>query len=323
MKLFIFNEIKPSQVLVNSEAQKAFLQAVEGYLRAGVYEGTKPLEYEEGKKLLEAKLKATMGMQVPRPLTQPTEPKVVRVNDILPETDTRYLQIYNTVESDSEAELYEKVESGMTFKEIKPGEEIPITQRVKGEMITVPNLMWAGAIRFPRSWFEDNKVYKITQALKDAKTSIMDTKAKFLYGLLKNQNYTTVPFDTTSPDKIVESLNRAYVTLRRKLGKDVINQSRLKLVCSPETAMLINEIKQNALSVSKKFAFNFDVIDTVHFADTDKPILVVAKTDQYLQQRTPLRVDQDIEVDTLEVRLTFSERFNAVILSNRYGVKLT
>jgi len=323
MKLAIFNEIKPSQVLTSSNAQKAFLQAVEAYLQAGTYEGTKPLEYEEGKKLLEARLKATMGMQLPRPLTQPTEPKVVRINDILPETDTRYLQIYNTVESDSEAELYEKVESGMTFKEIKQGEEIPITQRVKGEMVTVPNLMWAGAIRFPRSWFEDNKVYKITQALKDAKTSIMDTKAKFLYGLLKKQNYPTSPLDTSSPDKVVESLNSAYVKLRRTLGKDILNQSRIKLVCSPEFAMLINEIKQNALAVTKKFAFNFDVIDTVHFTDTDKPVLVVAKADQYLQQRTPLRVDQSLDVDTLEVRLTFSERFNAIILSSRYGVKLT
>jgi len=89
MKLAIFNEIKPYQVLTSSNAQKAFLQAVEAYLQAGTYEGTKPLEYEEGKKLLEARLKATMGMQLPRPLTQPTEPKVVRINDILPETDTR------------------------------------------------------------------------------------------------------------------------------------------------------------------------------------------------------------------------------------------
>jgi len=322
MKLAIFEQIKPSQVLTNSEARRAFIQAVEGYLQAGVYEGKRPLEYEEGKKIIEAKLKAAMGMSLPRPLTQPTEPKVVRINDILPETDTRYLRIYNVIESDAEAELYEKVESGMTFKEIKPGEEIPITQRVTGEVVTVPNLMWAGAIRFPRSWFEDNKVYKITQALADAKVSIMDTKAKFLYGLLKQVNYPTSPFDTSSPDKIVESLNRAYITLRRSLGRDVVSEGRIYLICSPETAMIIQEIKENALAVSKKFAFNFDIIDTIHFTHTDKPILVVAKADQYLQQRTPLRVDQDLDLDTLEIRLTFSERFNAIILSNKYGVRL-
>jgi len=322
MKLSIFEEIKPSDVLRSSEACAAFLRAVEGYLSAGAYEGKRPLDYEEGKKVLTAKLQAVMGTSVPRELAQPTEPKVVRINDILPETDTRYLQIYNVVESDSEAELYEKVESGMAFKQIKPGEEIPITQRVKGERVTLPNVTWAGAIRFPREWFEDNKVYKITQALQDAKTSIMDKKASFLYGLLKAQKYPTSPLDTSSPDKIVESLNKAYLTLRRKLGKDIVSASRIKLLCSPEFAVMINEIKQNALAVTKKFAFNFDIIDTVHFADTDAPELVVAKADQYLQQRTPLRVDQTLDVTTLEVRLTFSERFNAIILSTNYGVKL-
>jgi len=210
----------------------------------------------------------------------------------------------------------------LTFKKLQPGEQVPITQRVSGEEIYLPNLTWAGAIRFPRSWFEDNKVWKITQALQDAKIYAMNTKAQFLYGLIRAMDYPEVTFDTSSPDKIVESLNKAYVKLRRNLGRDVINQSRLKLVCSPEIATTINEIKQNALAVTKKFAFNFDVIDTVHFAENDNPKLVVARADQYLQQRTPLRVDQEFDSSTLEIKLTFSERYNAIILSNRYGVTL-
>ncbi|GEM_PF-1254614 len=323
MKLAVFERIKPSDVLKNPNARELFLQAVEGFLNFGVFAGKTPLPYEEGKKVVEAQLKAAMGMSLPRPVTQPTEPKVVRVNDILPETDTRYLQIYNTVESDSEGEKYEKVNAGITFKQLKVGEQVPITQRVSGDEVYLPNLTWAGAIRFPRSWFEDNKVWKITQALQDAKVYAMDTKAKFLYSLIKEIDYPSVPFDTSSPDKIVESLNKAFVKLRRTLGRDAINQSRLKLVCSPEIATLINEIKQNALAVTKKFAFNFDVIDTVHFAESDNPKLVVARADQYLQQRTPLRVDQEFDSSTLEIKLTFSERYNAIILSNRYGVTLT
>ena len=322
MKLAVFERIKPADILRNSNARQAFIQAVEGYLNFGYFEGNRPLPYEEGRKIVEAKLKAALGMSLPRPVTQPTEPKVVRVNDILPETDTRYLQIYNTVESDSEGEKYEHVNAGMTFKQLKAGEQVPITQRVSGDEVYLPNLTWAGAIRFPRSWFEDNKVWKITQALQDAKIYAMDTKAKFLYTLLKEMDYPQVTFNTSSPDKIVESLNKAYVKLRRTLGRDVINQSRLKLVCSPEIATTINEIKQNALAVTKKFAFNFDVIDTVHFAESDNPKLVVARADQYLQQRTPLRVDQEFDASTLEIKLTFSERFNAIILSNRYGVTL-
>jgi len=322
MKLAIFEKIKPADVLRNTNARQAFLQAVEGYLNFGYFEGNRPLPYEEGKKIVEAKLKAALGMSLPRPMTQPTEPKIVRVNDILPETDTRYLQIYNVVESDSEGEKYEQVNAGLTFKKLQPGEQVPITQRVSGEEIYLPNLTWAGAIRFPRSWFEDNKVWKITQALQDAKIYAMNTKAQFLYGLIRAMDYPQETFDTSSPDKIVESLNKAYVKLRRTLGRDIINQSRLKLVCSPEIATTINEIKQNALAVTKKFAFNFDVIDTVHFAENDNPKLVVARADQYLQQRTPLRVDQEFDSSTLEIKLTFSERYNAIILSNRYGVTL-
>jgi CRISPR/Cas system CSM-associated protein Csm2 small subunit len=213
-----------------------------------------------------------------------------------------YVQL-NEATSDSEEEKYEHVEAGMTFKQRKAGEQDSITQIVTSEEVYLPNLTWAGAIRFPRSWFEDNKVRKITQALQDAKVYGMDTKANFLYTLIKEVDYPSVSFDTSSHDAIVESLNKAYVKLRRTLGRDVINQSRLKLVCSPEIATLINEIKQNALAVTKKFAFNFDVIDTVHFAENDNPKLVVARVDQYLQQRTPLIVDQEFDSSTLEIKL--------------------
>ncbi len=155
------------------------------------------------------------------------------MHDILPETDTRYLQIYNVVESDSQGEKYEHVEAGMTFKKLQPGEQVPITQRVSGDEVYLPNLTWAGAIRFPRSWFEDNKVWKITQALQDAKVYTMDTKAKFLYPLIKEIDSPSVPFDTSSPDAIVESINKAYVKLRRTLGRDAINQSRLNSFAPP------------------------------------------------------------------------------------------
>jgi len=45
MKLAVFEKIKPSDVLKNHNARQAFIQAVEGYLNFGYFEGNRPPPY--------------------------------------------------------------------------------------------------------------------------------------------------------------------------------------------------------------------------------------------------------------------------------------
>lgn len=324
---FFKNFDKPAvNLLKDQKLQSQFLSAVSSYLRAGVYDDAGiPLEYEEGKKYLQAKLQASHPAQnAPDFMTRPNTPKVVRINDLLPEVDDRYLKIFKVVKSDSEAEIYYKVQSGITFKKIVLGEEVEFNAFLTGEEITVPNIEYAAGVNIPITWLKDSKYWKINQAIQDAKIAALEHKASFVYGLLASQNYPSAAVDTTNTDTFIDSLNKAHTKLRRQAKRDLVGR-KVFIITPPEKRPLFEKAviqTQLARENANKLLFGFEIIDTVYMKPTDKPVMVLAKTDQYLQEREPLKAESFKELSTLEVRIVFTERFNGVILSNNYGLKL-
>ncbi len=324
MPVNFFEKHKPNEILRNPKLMAMFADGITSYMRAGVYDGNTPLTYEEGKKYLEKKLTANIGATAPSFITQPQKPKVVRVDDLLPETDTRYLRIFNTIPSDSEAEIYQKAKQSITIKKISEGEEVEFAGGISGEEITVKNITWAAGIRMPRTWFEDNKIYQISNFIQNAKRQFLNNKAGFFYGLIKAQNYDTATIDTTNYDTVINSLNDAYAKVKRKAQADLIGKT-IYILCSPEQATIFEQAKVDSLIKGERGArlrFNYEIIDTVHLNPDDPAEMVIGKADQYYQLRQPLKADQDFKIGTLEVEIVFSERFNGVILSTDYGLKL-
>ncbi|RUM59776.1 MAG: hypothetical protein DSY59_04025 [Persephonella sp.] len=60
----------------------------------------------------------------------------------------------------------------------------------------------------------------------------------------------------------------------------------------------------------------------MYFEPDEAPIMTLGKADQYYQLRQGLRADQDFKIETQEIEIVFTERFNGIILSNNYGLKL-
>ena len=322
MENLFFQKHKPKEVLANPKLQAQFLEGLTRYIKAGVYDDNgMPLTYEEGRKYLEAKLKASVATNAPSFITQPTKPKVVRIDELLPEIDTRYLKVFNTVKSDSEVEIYQKVNYGIKISRITEGEEIEFVSGIKGERIYVENITWAAGIRIPRMWFEDNKVYKISDLVANAKREFLINKAGFFYKLLKAQNYEEVDIKTNDYKSLVESLNDAYAKLKRKAKRDIVGKT-IYIICSPEKAGLFEAAKRDLITEAVRLRFNYEIIDTVYFDPDEPPVMTLGKTDQYYQLRQGLRADQDFKIKTQEIEIVFTKRFNGVILSDNYGLKL-
>ncbi len=322
--LNFFHKHTPSEVIRNPKLMALFADGLSSYMQAGVYDEKTPLTYEEGRKYIEQKLQANLASQAPSFITQPQKPKVVRVDDILPETDTRYLRIFTSIPSDSEAEIYQRVKQAITIKKISEGEEVEFLSGISGDEITVKNITWAAGVRFPRSWFDDNKVFQITNLIQVSKREFLNNKAGFFYSLLANQSYKSVNIDTTSYDKVISSLNNAYAQLKRNIKADLVGKT-IYIVCSPEQAEIFEQAKVDSLVKAqrgKRLRFNYEIIDTIHLSADDPAFMVVGKADQYAQIRQPFKADQNFRIETLEVEIVFSERFNGVILSTDYGLKL-
>ena len=311
-------KIRASQILDDGKLRNDFLSAVDKFLKAGLYDETgTPIPRERGEEILKAKLQAAASY--PPEAMKPPKPVVVDLDKILPEVDDRWMQIFRTVNSDSEYEEYQIGSQAVTFKELKPGETVEFTYFTKGKTVALKNLTYAAGIRLYRNWLEDNKWWKIEDAIWRAKVEAVNNKARFMWNLLKNTKYEEISFT----DSWIKTLNTAWAKLRRNVGRDYLKKPIA--VCAPEIAAALLQAKKDsavAAERGERLTFDFEVIDTVHYDPTDPITLTLPKTDQYYQHRQGLRVDRDFNITTQSIDIVFTERYNGIITDTRTGIKI-
>ncbi|ACO04306.1 MAG TPA: hypothetical protein DEP48_02900 [Persephonella sp.] len=320
MGIIVNGEIQAAVILADKKLQAKFIESVDSYMKAGLYgpDGL-PIPREQGIKYLQQKLQA--ATQYPPEAMKPPKPVVVKVDeDVVPEYDDRWMRIFNTIQSTSESETYESGEQSITFEELKPGARVKFTHMASGKTVTVRNVTYAAGIALLKVWFEDNKWWKIEDATRKAKEQAVVDKAAAMYGLIKKTNYDTVAYATSW----IKTLNTAWAKLLRKLKKDSI---RKPVVIAPvEVAAELIQAKKDSTVAGQRgerLTFDFDIIDTVHYDPTGPVDLVIPKKDQYYQHRQSLQVDRDFDITSQEILLAYTERYNGVVLSNKYGIRIT
>ena len=313
-------KITAATILSDQKLQAQLIESMDSYMRAGLYgpDGL-PIMREHGIKLVQQKLQA--ATQFPREAMQPPKPVIVNIDgDVVPEYDDRWMKIFNMIQSTSESEVYETGQQAISFEELKPGGRIKFTHAATGKTVTIRNLTYGAGITLLKTWFQDNKWWKIEDMTKKAKETAVSDKAKAMYSLIKKTNYTTVAYSTSW----IKTLNTAWAKLLRNIGKDSI---RKPVVIAPvEMAAELAQAKKDSLVASQRgerLMFDFDIIDTVHYAPNDPIDIVIPKKDQYYQHRQSLQVDRDFDITSQEIRLAYTERYNGVILSNKYGIRIT
>ena len=319
MGILIADDIKASKILEDRNLLSNFINAIDGYIKAGLYAGGLPIDRETGIKLVSRKLQSST--QLPPEAMKPPKPVVVKIDgEVVPEYDDRWMKIFTTIPSTSESETYEEGESAIAFEELKPGGRIKFTNTFTGKTITVRNITYAAGVNLLKQWFQDNKWWKIENVIRKTKEQAVVDKSKFMFSLIKKVDYEEIKYT----DNWIKTLNNAYAKLLRKLNRDII---RKPVVIAPVelAAELIQAKKDSGVASQRgeRLIFDFDIIDTVHY-EPDSPIdLVIPKQDQYYQHRQDLQLDRDFDITSQEVKLAFTERYNGVALSNKYGLRIT
>ena len=320
MGVLIKGKIQAAAILSDPKLRAKFIDAIDSYMKAGLYgpDGL-PIPREQGIKLLQQKLQA--ATQMPPEAMKPPKPVVVNIDeDVVPEYDDRWMRIFKTVESTSDAETYESGQQSISFEELKPGGSIKFTHAASGKTVTVKNITYAAGVGLLRTWFEDNKWWKIEDVTRKAKEQAVVDKAAAMFALIKNTNYDSVAYSTSW----IKTLNTAWAKLLRKLKKDSI---RRPIVVAPvEVAAELIQAKKDSTVAGQRgerLTFDFDIIDTVHYDPTGPVDLIIPKKDQYYQHRQSLQVYRDFDIGTQEIKLAYTERYNGVVLSNKYGIRIT
>jgi len=157
------------------------------------------------------------------------------------------------------------VTGGVTFYQVKPGEEVKLSAIPKGALTTVKYLQFAGGLNILDVWLRFNQYYKIDELFEDTILSWWDKKADLFYGLLEalgagiNQ-----AFDTSD----VKTINNACAQILidcKAAGLKVPENPDFVITCNPllkERVLAALKMTYETQGVNKQVVFNVPTVVT-------------------------------------------------------------
>jgi hypothetical protein len=157
------------------------------------------------------------------------------------------------------------VTGGVTFYQLKPGEEVKLSAIPKGAVTTVKYLQFAGGLNILDVWLRFNQYYKIDELFEDTILSWWDKKADLFYGLLTalaagvNQAY-----DTSD----IKTINNACAQILidcKAAGLKVPENPDFAITCNPtlkERILTALKMTFETQGVNKQVVFNVPTIIT-------------------------------------------------------------
>lgn len=285
------------------------------YLREGFYDKDgRPIMWEQG--LLEA-VQPGDGPQVPffKPGTQGVDV------DRLP-ADTQYLQIFGTVQSTSESETYDTMATSIVFKKLRPGQRVEFG-RMTGDQVTLINDTYGAGIEIAKQWLEDNKLWKIEEAITEAKIAAYDSKAQIHYGLFTgNAGFNTV---AKGADSWIEVLNATFVRLERK---GILAPNQIPVVMShPEIRAQLEQAKKESSLADKGpvLTRDFSTIYTRYQAANHNALYVTVpgRRNHVSQERIALEMAEDTDITNFTSKRAWRFRGSAMIRRTDAVEKIT
>jgi hypothetical protein len=316
-------KVKPGvdlrEVARNKDVFAQFMTSLDAkataYLREGFYDKDgRPVMWEQG--LLEA-IQPGDTPQTPfyKPGTQGVDV------DRLP-ADTQYLQIFGTVQSTAESESYDTMATSIVFKKLLPGRRVEFGQ-VTGDQVTLINDTYGAGIEIAKQWLEDNKIWKIEEAITEAKIAAFDTKAQIHYSLFTgNAGFNTV---AKGADNWIDVLNAAFVRLERK-GILAPNQIPVVLTHGELRAQLEQAKKESSLAEKGPvLTRDFSTVYTRYVAANHKAVYITVpgRRNHVSQERLALEMAEDEDITNFSSKRAWRFRGSAMIRRTDAVEKIT
>lgn len=163
----------------------------------------------------------------------------------MPEIDTGYEAAFDFM--DLRASGYDHFDlidtnAGISFNQVKPGQEVKIRRAISETQTVVKYLEIADGLGLLNDWIRFNKFWNIDEAVAEFRAKFYDRKAELHYGLLTAlPSGVNVPFDTDD----AKTFNNAAAALFRALrerGYGLGQNPSLLIFAPPEQAGRINKM---------------------------------------------------------------------------------
>jgi len=157
------------------------------------------------------------------------------------------------------------ISGGVTFYQVKPGEEVKLSTIPKGALTNVKYLQFAGGVNILDVWLRFNQYYKIEELFSDVILAWWDKKADLFYGLLAalgagiNQAFVTSD---------IQTINAAAANILadcKAAGLMVPENPDFVITCNPllkERILTALKMTYETQGVNKQVVFNVPTVVT-------------------------------------------------------------
>ena len=164
------------------------------------------------------------------------------------------------------------VTGGVTFYQIKPGEEVKISAIAKGAKVSVSYLRFAGGVNILDDWLRFNKYYLIDELFSDTILNYWDQRADLFYGLLTSIGASVVQAFDTDDITTINNACAAILADCKTAGLKVGENPNFVITCNPSLkARILKALKTTfeTQGVNKQVVFNVPtVVQTSKIANT-------------------------------------------------------
>lgn len=214
-------------------------------------------------------------MSGPDPNLMSEPPIVLVMSDTIKTPDRGYEILFDEVDMrSSQNESFDvlDVSGGVTFYQIKPGEEAKMSKIGKAVKTAVGYLRFAGGLNILDDWLRFNKFYLIDKLFEDTIKGWWGKKATLFYGLLTalgaGANET---FDTDDITTINNACSQILTDLEAA-GYDVDENAQFVITCNPKLKARIAKALKTTFEtqgVNRQIVYNFAfVVTTSKIANT-------------------------------------------------------
>ena len=203
-------------------------------------------------------------------------PVVLVQSDTVKTPDRGYEVLFDEVDmraSSNDAFDVLDVQGGVTFYQIKPGEEVKLSKVSKGALTSVKYLRFAGGLNILDDWIRFNKFYLIDKLFADTTRNWWNKRATLFYGLLAALG---AGIDLAYKGSDIATINEACATILvdcEAAGLPVDENAQFVITCNPMLKARIMEalaMTFQTQGVNKKIVYNISSVVTTSKIDATK-----------------------------------------------------
>lgn len=247
---------------------------------------------------------------------QPKAPVEVYRDDL--PIDDQWKSVFRVVPSDGESESYTEADGAITFQALAVGEP-PKLASFSGSLVTLTNQKVGARIGFDAAWIRDSKVYRVEDAVQEAKVAFADYLATYFYGLIKNASFSSTAYATDW----VTSLNVAIAKLMRA-GTLGPNQTPIVIAPVEKAGDMIQAVRDSMANArGTRIHIIPDFIFTRYYSSTTAIDVVAPKRHFIDQERESLRTETEKHAAQDFEEMAWYARFAGLVRKTTVGQRIT